>query len=334
MNPMISVIVPVYNVENFLCKCVDSLLVQTYDNYEIILVDDGSTDESGKIADTYDCNHEIVRTVHKKNGGLGSARNYGTRMAKGDWITYVDSDDYVEATYLYDLWKLIDEYKADMAITKIIRELKEGKAIDFNHMELFQSYFTDSKDAFVEVYSGGKVGWSGCGKLIKKDIVLQEPFADGYYEDCATTYKQIEKCNRIAIGDFRWNYHYIIRENSILSGKYGEKCSRAEELIKELDEYICAKYPDLGYVSFSVAMTLVLQILNLSQIERNEYKSLFYCVRPYFRKNCLTFLRSKSTHVVDKGYAITLCTYPFFLKVFSGTIQFVKTVYSKKDEPI
>lgn len=97
---MISIIIPVYNVEKYLCKCLDSILSQTFTDFELLLVDDGSKDASGAICDEYACKDSRIRVFHKTNGGVSSARNFGIEKAQGEWITFIDSDDWVESDYL------------------------------------------------------------------------------------------------------------------------------------------------------------------------------------------------------------------------------------------
>lgn len=121
---MISIIVPVYNVDTFLKKCVDSILSQSYKNFELILVDDGSTDNSGNICDYYASIDKRVRVIHKINGGVGAARNTGMSIAKGKYITFIDSDDYVEPEYLSAFFRvpIKTEYfyvRAEAAIDKV-----------------------------------------------------------------------------------------------------------------------------------------------------------------------------------------------------------------------
>lgn len=100
LGKLISIIVPVYNSEKTLCRCVDSILAQTYQNFELILIDDGSIDQSGKICDDYVRLDSRVRVFHKKNGGVSAARNVGLDNAKGTWLTFIDSDDYIQENYL------------------------------------------------------------------------------------------------------------------------------------------------------------------------------------------------------------------------------------------
>ena len=111
---MISVIVPVYNVESCLGKCLDSILEQTYRDFELLLIDDGATDSSGDICERYAKTDERIKVFHKPNGGLSDARNYGIERASGDYLTFIDSDDYIIANYLEVLYKMATENNAEM----------------------------------------------------------------------------------------------------------------------------------------------------------------------------------------------------------------------------
>ena len=116
MKELISIIVPVYNVEKYLNRCIDSLISQTYQNIEIILVDDGSTDSSSEIVDGYLKKDNRIKVFHKDNGGLSDARNKGIEISKGKYLSFVDSDDYVTNTYIETLYNTIIEYEADISI--------------------------------------------------------------------------------------------------------------------------------------------------------------------------------------------------------------------------
>lgn len=118
-TPFVSVVIPVYNVEEYLLRCVQSVLTQTYDNYEVILVDDGSTDNSGKMCDEFARLDNRVRAFYKTNGGLSDARNFGTDKSKGEYVIFVDSDDYVSDEYIDYLVQLRKMYDADIAVTKL-----------------------------------------------------------------------------------------------------------------------------------------------------------------------------------------------------------------------
>ena len=124
--PKISVIVPVYNVEKYLRKCIESILNQTFREFELILVDDGSTDSSGKICDEYALKDSRIKVIHKENGGASSARNAGLDVAKGEYIGFVDSDDWIEMDMYGELYRLIKENNTDISVCGInnIKDIK------------------------------------------------------------------------------------------------------------------------------------------------------------------------------------------------------------------
>ena len=115
-KPLISIIIPVYNAEKYLPNCLDSVINQTYKNLEIILVDDGSTDKSSEICDEYAQKDFRIKLIHKENGGVSSARNAGLALVSGDYIAWVDSDDFVAPDYIEYMYKLLKEYDADISL--------------------------------------------------------------------------------------------------------------------------------------------------------------------------------------------------------------------------
>ncbi len=117
-EPLVSIIIPIYNVEKHLKKCLDSVLSQTYRNIEIILIDDGSTDNSGYIADEYSRHNDNISVIHTNNGGLSRARNIGIKSASGQWISFIDSDDYVSRDFISKLLNLAINNDADIATCK------------------------------------------------------------------------------------------------------------------------------------------------------------------------------------------------------------------------
>ena len=125
-QPLISVIVPVYNVEKYLKKCVNSITSQTYENLEILLVDDGSTDSSGQICNEFEKNDARIKVIHKKNGGLSDARNAGLDRAKGQYYAFIDSDDYIQDNTIEIMLNAVKKNKSEIAICNMIRFLEEG----------------------------------------------------------------------------------------------------------------------------------------------------------------------------------------------------------------
>lgn len=127
-DKLISIIIPVYNVERYLRECIDSIIAQTYKNLEIILVDDGSSDKSGEICDEYSKKDSRIKVIYKKNGGLSDARNVALDIAKGDYIGFIDSDDYIEKDMFQILYNLAEEYNAEISSISFYKML-ENKVI-------------------------------------------------------------------------------------------------------------------------------------------------------------------------------------------------------------
>ena len=149
---LISVIVPVYNVENYLRECLDSIVAQTYRNIEVILVDDGSKDSSGKICDEYADKDNRIKVIHKENGGVSAARNTGLDIAKGEWISYVDSDDYIESTMIETLICLAKKNDVELAmcsfkdISECENVTQENDIRIFSKDELIYNYVVRNAD--------------------------------------------------------------------------------------------------------------------------------------------------------------------------------------------
>lgn len=164
---MVSVIVPVYNTEKYLHRCIDSILTQTYTDFELLLIDDGSTDNSGKICDEYTQKDSRVRVFHKENGGVSSARNLGLDEAKGEWISFVDSDDYVLPTYLATYFELMQN-ETDLCILGIIPDY--SKSVEYKILRTSFDYIGNVKDALLLLNACQMVG-SLCNKLFKTTII-------------------------------------------------------------------------------------------------------------------------------------------------------------------
>lgn len=242
INVNISVVVPVFRVERYIKKCVDSLLRQTYRNYEIILVDDGSDDACPMICDQYASEWGQVRALHKENGGLSDARNFGVQQSRGEYISFVDSDDCVDENYLDQLWSLIKRYDADMAVCGAQCEDENG-----NYLQKVGSkreYVVSSAKAIEKVCYGTELPIYACGKLYKKDYLLKHPYPVGrFHEDVATTYLLIDESQKVAVSG-TFPYHYIQRRGSILHNDFNYKMYHALDGAEEIIIFVQRKYPD------------------------------------------------------------------------------------------
>ena len=220
MNELISVVVPIYKVEEYLENCVESIRKQTYQNIEIILVDDGSPDACPKICDQYKRMDSRVRVIHKENGGLSDARNFGINAAEGKYITFIDSDDYISPDYIEYLYTILNESNADISICDLIKTSKmdeyikneDGKIEEFNSSEAIQT-----------MLYAKKFSTSSCGKMYKMELFDGVEFPKGKYsEDMFTTYRVLERANKVVYGN-RICYYYLRRPNSIITSNFSEK---------------------------------------------------------------------------------------------------------------
>lgn len=216
--PLISIIIPVYNVRKYLAGCLDSALAQNYDNYEIILIDDGSTDDSGKICDQYARRNKKITTVsHQKNHGLSHARNEGIKRAKGEYIMFLDSDDEITPDCLTYLHNLIKRHRTKMAITPINEVYR-------NHIKnqgaTYKEIVLKTSDCLERMLNEEGFTVIACAKLYHATLFNGISFPEGFlHEDVATTYKLIMKCKKIAYGN-QPKYNYFIHKDSITSQKF------------------------------------------------------------------------------------------------------------------
>ena len=241
---LISVIVPVYKVEAYLNKCIDSIISQTYKNLEIILVDDGSPDNCPKICDEYAKKDKRIKVIHKKNGGLSDARNNGLRIATGKYIGFVDSDDYIDDGMYEYLYSLIKKYDADIS-TCGYRNFGEYEYDDLVPKEemcidKIEALKKLSEDAIVKNYA-----WN---KLYKKELFIDNNIeypVGVIMEDVATTYKLFELCNKIVIGNNIF-YNYLRRGGGI-TGEKGKELLRhhIENTLQRFEHFKDDK--DLGF---------------------------------------------------------------------------------------
>ena len=212
-NALISIVVPVYNVEKYLNRCVESLINQDYENIEIILVDDGSKDKSGIICDRWAEKDDRINVIHKSNGGLSDARNAGTKATQGEYILFVDSDDYVNNDYVSSLYNLKERYSADIACTPLIYEYENGKSKPNKQFEDKCINRSEAKTMLMRArYS---IGVTACSKLFPKEVLIDNLFPVGkLHEDLAVMLDIFDTFDSVAISQ-NASYHYVQRQTSI-----------------------------------------------------------------------------------------------------------------------
>lgn len=209
---LVSVIVPVYNVERYLQRCIDSILSQTYENIELILIDDGSTDRSGEICDTYKDDSRIS-VFHKENGGQASARNLGLDVAKGKWITFVDSDDFIAPDYVEYLLMLCLKYSVSISQCGFVRGTDAVFPIDRIQIREVKWNIHDLYSSSTRDFRG--IVWS---KMYSRGIIGDLRFPEGYiYEDEDFAFKSTYLAGETVISN-RHLYYYYMTENSTMRG--------------------------------------------------------------------------------------------------------------------
>lgn len=220
-TPLITVIVPIYNVENYLKKCLNSIINQQYKKLEILLIDDGSTDLSGKIADEYAVKDNRIKVVHKENGGLSDARNYGLKIMTGEYVTFIDSDDYVTEDYISYMYGLLEKtnFKASLALCSLINVYSSTDRLQDNGNQT--EVVLSGKKCIEMMCYHDLVDTCAYAKLGKRELYTNDFFPKGkLFEDIGSTYKLFLQCDKVACG-FKGKYYYVIRPNSIVTSEIG-----------------------------------------------------------------------------------------------------------------
>ena len=224
-NIKVSIVVPIYNVERYIEKCIDSIICQTYKNIEIILVNDGSTDESEKIILKKIVADERIKYVNKKNGGLSSARNAGIKEATGKYICFIDSDDWIDKKYVETLVSAAEKNDSEIVICNI-RHVFEDGTIKEKTEQIEKNEIINSREAIRQLFLGKKYRCHAVNKLCRTSLYKDNNifFPEGkIYEDVFTTYRLILKAKKIYLCKEYLYFYLRNRTGSILSTSFNEK---------------------------------------------------------------------------------------------------------------
>lgn len=243
MSSLISIVVPIYNVEQYLQKCVDSLINQTYKNLEIILVDDGSPDNCPKICDEYAKQDSRIKVIHKENGGLSDARNAGMKIATGEYILFIDSDDWIKSEMIEDMYNRMIEDNSDLVSSGVLWVDEDG--VEIRNATVSENCVLNTEQAMSELINDGKLKQHVWNKLYKADLIKNIPFDKGkYHEDVFWSYKVIGEAERISIEKNSY-YFYVQRSESIMGEKYSAKRLDALDAMELRCEYMKERFPKL-----------------------------------------------------------------------------------------
>lgn len=307
MEYKISIIVPVYKVEDYLSRCVDSLICQTYKNLEIILVDDGSPDRCGAICDEYAKRDERVKVIHKQNGGLSDARNRGIDIASGDYVMFVDSDDWLANETCELIISDIIENKADIVVFGFSYVYESDKVVH-NYIRL-NGKITKDTAIMSLIY---KVGYWGIGNYAWNKVYLKNLFEDVRFpvskvaEDQGTTYKLFDKAETIYVNKKNC-YNYFQRGDSISHNRFepSQIKDRISLWIERLD-FFKENYPQ--FVKFQIAQLLgdiyVAIILLKGNKEQSDLRTML--------QNYANQYEEKKYLSLDKKIRLHYYCYPLF----------------------
>lgn len=236
MESLVTVIVPFYNTEKYACQCIDSIIMQSYKNLEIILVDDESPDFCGRICDDYAKSDNRVKVIHKKNGGLSDARNAGLDICTGDYVTFVDSDDCIDNDYIKKMLDISLREDADIVQSQYTYYLKELGGNSPSHADMVIE--TSGRAALANLLLRKDANEAACAKLYKKSVIGNIRFPVGRInEDTLTTYKFLYQCKKIVfISDYLYYYRY--NPNGILHSQFSEKRFTILSVFDEIDNYL------------------------------------------------------------------------------------------------
>ena len=293
MEDLVSIVVPVYNVIQYLDVCMKSILNQTYQRIEVILVDDGSTDGSEQKCDYYARIDDRVVAIHKKNGGLSDARNKGIALAKGTYIMFVDSDDIISLNIVNYLHSICEKYSADISICDPVHCYSTDE-ISFQDERKIKVLNAD--DAIVEMLYQKSFLVSAWGKLFRREFFDDILFPYGMlFEDSAIMYKIFNKASKIVYGDAKL-YGYMHREGSITTSKFSKKDCDIIKICQHIED-MSEKSANLQAAAKSYYTAAAFRIY-LNAPRNGEFEQEIYECTQILNKNSKTVI--KDTNIRKK----------------------------------
>ena len=332
INGLISIIVPVYNVEPYLKRCVESILGQTYTNLELLLIDDGSTDGSEELCDYYRKIDTRVRVFHKNNGGVSAARNVGLLECRGEYIAFVDADDWVELIMYQKMIELLEDSNADFAVCNEKRIYSVNNTAVSNHWPGMRNpEVLEGGDIYKKVLSCSAVIWN---KVFKSYLLegLEFNTSMHYGEDCVFLIDVIKRANKaIIIPEVLYNY-YIGRPGNILSSGLNE--NDLEFLDNTSIVYNCLEnlgYPELGIHRINISIGEVIS-KSYNKLSRGEYylhsSACKNLAKKPLKRSIYAYLKDTDYPIRDKMIFLTCRINPQIYIFLKEVKKYVRTHYS------
>lgn len=285
---LVSIIVPVYGVEQYLGECIDSILAQTWQSLEVILVDDGSPDGSGAICDAYAARDSRVKVIHKSNGGAASARNVGLDAAKGEFICLIDSDDWVSPHYVEKLYLQLTQAQADISVCSFRNVYRNGETAN---PVAYPSHTVMTQSAFLERFLSDWTSGMATNKMFRAGLLGDVRYAEGHkIDDEFFTYRAVMNAGRVVMFDEPL-YLYRMRASSVMSAadRYQERMLQDKlEYLELRYNHICERYPALKAKFFRNLAENLMQL----RFQAAAYPAFLRTVKGKMRHYCLKVLGS------------------------------------------
>ena len=315
---IISIIIPIYNVAPYLERCVESLVNQSYPDMEIILIDDGSTDDSGKIADRLAEVHENVLVIHQENRGVSAARNAGLREAQGDYIGFVDPDDYVDEEMYLSLYAMLHENSVDVAACTFLNEYEDGRPC--TRTEGIEAVMSGEEAVFYDLLHGMFIT---CNKLFSRkacyNIFYDEESING--EDRLFDVQALLQAERVVYVNKPF-YHYCHRPNSAGTKKYTHKDGSLLEVCRKISSLVGSRKQRLKDVSDLQLISAYMQLIEMMECDLDKYSPDGTLYLKELRKNIVCGLTNTYATTRFRIRLVMMCVSP---KMFNG----LRLIYRK-----
>lgn len=308
MSVLISIIIPVYNAEHYLQRCVHAVLDQDYNNFEVVLVDDGSTDDSGQLCDEYAENDKRIRVIHQQNQGASIARLNGLRNAKGEYVTFIDSDDWVANDYVSKLYDFIVEHHITVSACGVQR-IKENEIINFQRTE-HQSFLLSFEELMPRFFK--YEFWGFPGKLYKKSVLSQITFPKATLSEDYLVMTQLFLKERQMAYTEAPLYFYEYHPNSLSHQKLSKRAFEEFENVKAVYELIKEQEPQYTDMALAnvVETCIKLSLMFLHDKNNVKYQQQYIEIREFLKHHYRKIANCKNLKWKTKLVVIGLIVSP------------------------
>lgn len=320
----ISVIIPIYNVANYLPKCIESVINQTYKNLEIILMDDGSPDNCPKICDEYAQTDSRIKVVHKPNGGLSDARNAGLDIATGEYIGFIDSDDYIDEHMYEEMLSAIENADADLCICGYDRVNDDGEIRSSAH---FKNAVLSQNDAFEMLVQGNVYFIISCNKLYKREIFDKLRFeVEKTHEDEFIMHHVYGECNKIVTLEKSY-YYYLVRETSITGVVKGnvKQLDYVESYLDRIDYFHDEGLEQFASRLLPITINLFITVKNRIGIEKQRHNCYSEKLKKEIKDRC-NIIDISALSFVDRIGINVYCKSEMLYVAWNRFISFVRKI--------